>query len=65
MDESTCLEMIIHLKQRCSSMLCLCIVFVLFQYSRETKLRIVQKHTYFAPEKYTAGILYIDSLKGA
>ena len=29
----------------------------------EPKSRIVQKHTFFAPERYTAGILYTDSLK--
>ena len=29
----------------------------------EPKLGIVQKHTFFAPERYTAGILYTDSLK--
>ena len=29
------------------------------------KSRIVQKHTYFAPERYTAGILYTDSLNSA
>ena len=28
----------------------------------EPKSRIVQKHTFFAPERYTAGILYYDSL---
>ena len=28
----------------------------------EPKSRIVQKHTFFAPERYTAGILYTDSL---
>ena len=31
----------------------------------EPKSRIVQKHTFFAPERYTAGILYTDSLKSA
>ena len=31
----------------------------------EPKLRIVQKHTFFAPERYTAGILYTDSLNSA
>ena len=31
----------------------------------EPKSRIVQKHTIFAPERYTAGILYIDSLDSA
>ena len=31
----------------------------------EPKSRIVQKHTFFAPERYTAGILYTDSLNGA
>ena len=31
----------------------------------EPKSRIVQKHTYFAPERYTAGILYTDSLNSA
>ena len=28
----------------------------------EPKSRIVQKHNFFAPERYTAGILYTDSL---
>ena len=28
----------------------------------EPKSRIVQKHTFFAPERYTAGILYTNSL---
>ena len=28
----------------------------------EPKSRIMQKHTFFAPERYTAGILYTDSL---
>ena len=31
----------------------------------EPKSRIVQKHTFFAPERYTAGILYTDSLDSA
>ena len=31
----------------------------------EPKSRIVQKYTFFAPERYTAGILYTDSLKSA
>ena len=31
----------------------------------EPKSRIVQKHTFFAPERYTAGILYNDSLNSA
>ena len=31
----------------------------------EPKSRIVQKHTFFAPERYTAGILYTDSLNSA
>ena len=31
----------------------------------ELKSRIVQKHTFFAPERYTVGILYTDSLNGA
>ena len=31
----------------------------------EPKSRIVQKHTFFAPERYMAGILYNDSLNGA
>ena len=31
----------------------------------EPKSPIVQKHTFFAPERYTAGILYTDSLNGA
>ena len=31
----------------------------------EPKSRIVQKHTFVAPERYTAGILYTDSLKSA
>ena len=31
----------------------------------EPKSRIVQKHSFFAPEKYTAGILYTDSLNSA
>ena len=31
----------------------------------EPKSRFVQKHTFFAPEKYTAGILYTDSLNSA
>ena len=31
----------------------------------EPKSRIVQKHTFFAPERYTAGILYNDSLISA
>ena len=28
----------------------------------EPKSRIVQKHTFFAPKRYMAGILYTDSL---
>ena len=28
----------------------------------EPKSPIVQKHTFFAPERYTAGTLYTDSL---
>ena len=31
----------------------------------EPKSRTVQKHTFFAPERYTAGILYTDSLNSA
>ena len=31
----------------------------------EPKSRIVQKHTFFAPERYTAGLLYTDSLNSA
>ena len=31
----------------------------------EPKSRIVQKHTFFAPERYTAGILNTDSLNSA
>ena len=31
----------------------------------EPKSCIVQKHTFFAPERYTAGILYNDSLNSA
>ena len=31
----------------------------------EPKSRIMQKHIFFAPERYTAGILYTDSLNGA
>ena len=31
----------------------------------EPKSRIVQKHTFFAPERYTAGILYTGSLNSA
>ena len=31
----------------------------------EPKSRIVQKHTFFAPERYTAKILYNDSLNSA
>ena len=31
----------------------------------EPKSHIVQKHTNFAPERYTAGILYTDSLNSA
>ena len=31
----------------------------------EPKSRIVQKHTFFAPERYTTGILYTDSLNSA
>ena len=31
----------------------------------EPKSRIVQKHTFFAPKRYTAGILYTDSLNSA
>ena len=31
----------------------------------EPKSRIVQKHTIFAPERYTAEILYTDSLNSA
>ena len=31
----------------------------------EPKSRIVQKHTFFAPERYTAGNLYTDSLNSA
>ena len=31
----------------------------------EPKSRSVQKHTFFAPERYTAGILHSDSLNSA
>ena len=31
----------------------------------EPKSRIEQKHIFFAPERYTAGFLYTDSLKRA
>ena len=31
----------------------------------EPKSRIVQKHTFFAPKRYTAGILYTDCLDSA
>ena len=31
----------------------------------EPKSHIVQKHTFLAPERYTAGILYTDSLNSA
>ena len=31
----------------------------------EPKSRILHKHTFFAPERYTAGILYTDSLNSA
>ena len=31
----------------------------------EPKSRIRQKHTFFAPERYTTRILYTDSLNGA
>ena len=31
----------------------------------EPKSQFVQKHTFFAPERYTAGILYTDSLNSA
>ena len=31
-------------------------------YSRGTKVAYRAKHTFFAPEMYTAGILYTDSL---
>ena len=31
----------------------------------EPKSRIVQKHIFFAPERYTDGILYTDSLNSA
>ena len=31
----------------------------------EPKSRIMQKRTYFAPERYTAGILHTDSLNSA
>ena len=31
----------------------------------EPKSRIVQKHKYVAPERYTAGILYTDGLNSA
>ena len=31
----------------------------------EPKSRIVQKHTIFAPERYTARILYTDNLNSA
>ena len=33
--------------------------------SRGTKSHIVQKHIFFAPERYTAGILHTDSLNSA
>ena len=33
--------------------------------SREPKSHIVKKHTFFAPERYTAEILYTDSLNSA
>ena len=33
--------------------------------SWELKSRIVQKHTFFAPERYTAVILYTGSLNSA
>ena len=31
----------------------------------EPKSPIVQKHTFFAPERYTAGFLYTDCLNSA
>ena len=31
----------------------------------EPKSPILQKHTFFAPKRYTAGILYTDSLNSA
>ena len=31
----------------------------------EPKSRIMQKHTFFAPERYTAEIFYTDSLNSA
>ena len=31
----------------------------------EPKSRIVQKYTFFAPERYMAGILYTDGLNSA
>ena len=31
----------------------------------EPKSRIVQKHIFFAPKRYTGGILYTDSLNSA
>ena len=31
----------------------------------EPKSRMVQKHKYVAPERYTAGILYTDGLNSA
>ena len=51
-------------KSQCS---CSCTMHVLLVsiLVGEPKSRIVQKHTFFAPEKYTAGILYTDSLNSA
>ena len=48
-----------------------CIAFLVYLLTKsvfvvgEPKSPIVQKHTFFAPVRYTAGILYTDSLKSA
>ena len=42
-----------------------CFISLLYLVVGEPKSRIVQKHTFFAPERYTAGILYTDSLYSA
>ena len=41
------------------------LLFLKHKIVREPKSHIVQKHTFFAPERYTAGNLHTDSLNSA
>ena len=42
-----------------------CVIWLLRLVVGEPKSRIVQKHTFFAPERYTAEIFYTDSQNSA